>query len=115
MIETGQCLFRNTLNMRKNRIKSVSVFCDEAVPNGHVTNQSTIFILPMVSREKFLNTTDPVDLCAVQCSEAIETAEYLKELLRRVDHSFIISVNFTNFTALLDKEKLTKICKINTN
>uniref|UniRef100_A0A915JSW1 Uncharacterized protein n=1 Tax=Romanomermis culicivorax TaxID=13658 RepID=A0A915JSW1_ROMCU len=61
-------------------------------------------------REQFLNTTDPVDLCAIQCDVNVDTAEDSKEFLRQVAQSSILSANFTNFATFFDKEKLTKIC-----
>uniref|UniRef100_A0A915JD13 Uncharacterized protein n=1 Tax=Romanomermis culicivorax TaxID=13658 RepID=A0A915JD13_ROMCU len=66
--------------------------------------------LPMITREKFLNTTDPADLCAVRCAESVQTAADTKGLSQQMFWSFIVLENSTNAEVLLNREKLTKIC-----
>uniref|UniRef100_A0A915L0Y2 Chondroitin proteoglycan 4 domain-containing protein n=1 Tax=Romanomermis culicivorax TaxID=13658 RepID=A0A915L0Y2_ROMCU len=84
---------------------SIFIFCGE-LASAH---QPPMFLLA-VSREKFLNTTDPIDLCAVQCAESVQTVVETKKFSQRIFRPSIMQQNSTNFTAFFDGGKLTKIC-----
>uniref|UniRef100_A0A915JD42 Uncharacterized protein n=1 Tax=Romanomermis culicivorax TaxID=13658 RepID=A0A915JD42_ROMCU len=88
---------------RTNNNIEVFIFCAELA----LTHQPPMPFVPMIPREKFLNTTDPVDLCAVRCTESVQTAADAKRFSLRM---YRMSPNSTSAETMFNKEKLAKIC-----